>query len=77
MGRRRKLAALDKLDGNPSRRLIEESGPEALGEPFIPEHLCDDARGCLEVIRASMPRQIHSTLDTFSLSAFCDSLGDP
>jgi hypothetical protein len=62
MGRRRKLAALDKLDGNPSRRLIEE--------PFIPEHLCDDARGCIEVIRASMPRQIYSTLNTFLLSAF-------
>src|SRR5262245_5078972 len=70
MGRRRKLATIDRLEGNPSKRMIEESGPEALGDPFIPEHLCDDARGCIEVILASMPRQVYSTLDTFLLSAF-------
>jgi phage terminase small subunit len=59
-----------RLDGNPSRRLIEESGIEALGEPFIPEHLCDDARGCIEVIKQSMPSHIYSTLDNFILAAF-------
>jgi hypothetical protein len=43
MGRRRKLAAIDQLESNPSKRLIDEAGVEALGEPFIPEHFCDDA----------------------------------
>jgi phage terminase small subunit len=70
MGRRKKLAQIDRLDGNPGRRLIEESGIEGLGEPFIPEHLSDDARGCIEVIKASMPSNIYSALDSFLLSAF-------
>src|SRR5258708_16447703 len=70
MGRRKKLAEIDRLDGNPSRRLIEESGIEALGAPFIPEHLSDDARGCIEVIKANMPPNIYSALDSFVLAAF-------
>ena len=47
----KKPAVIRALEGNPGRRPIEESGIEALGEPFIPEHLADDARGCIEVIR--------------------------
>ena len=69
-GPKPKLAALSKLDGNPGKRVIEESGIEALGEPFIPEHLSDDARGCIEVIKASMPSTVYSALDSFLLSAF-------
>ena len=69
-GPRKKLAALEKLDGNPSKRVIEESGIEALGEPFIPEHLSDDARGCIEAIKMSMPTGVYSALDSFLLSAF-------
>ena len=69
-GPRPKLAALSKLDGNPGKRVIEESGIEALGEPFIPEHLSDDARGCIEVVKQSMPSSVYSALDSFILSAF-------
>lgn len=69
-GPRKKLAEVDRLDGNPSRRFIEESGIEALGEPFIPEHLCDDARGCMDIIKNAMPPNIYSALDSFILSAF-------
>lgn len=69
-GPRKKLAALDHLDGNPSNRLIEASGIEALGEPFVPEHLMDDARGCIEVIKQSMPEKVYSALDSFHLAAF-------
>lgn len=69
-GPRPKLASLENLEGNPGKRVIEESGIEALGEPFIPEHLSDDARGCIEVIKASMPSNIYSALDSFLLSAF-------
>lgn len=69
-GPKPKLAAIDRLDGNPGKRVIEESGIEALGEPFVPEHLADDARGCIEVIKASMPSGIYSALDSFLLSAF-------
>jgi hypothetical protein len=60
-GPRRKLAEIDRLEGNPGRRrLIEETGVEALGSPFIPEHLSDDARGCIDNIKQSIgPRQFH------------------
>jgi phage terminase small subunit len=69
-GPRKKLAEIDRLDGNPSNRVIEVSGIEALGEPFVPEHLVDDARGCIEVIKQSMPSNVYSALDSFILSAF-------
>lgn len=69
-GPRKKLAELDRLDGNPSHRVIEESGIEALGEPFVAEHLSDDARGCIEVIKQSMPTRVYSALDSFILAAF-------
>ena len=70
MGRRKKLAEIDRLEGNPSRRLIEATGVEALGTPFIPEHLSDDARGCINIIKQSMPSSVYSALDSFLLSAF-------
>ena len=69
-GPRKKLAEIDHLEGNPGHRFIEETGVEALGRPFVPEHLCDDARGCLDVITQSMPSSVYSGLDTFLLSAF-------
>jgi P27 family predicted phage terminase small subunit len=70
MGRRKKLAEIDRLEGNPSRRLIEKAGVEALGTPFIPEHLSHDARGCINIIKQSMPSSVYSALDSFLLSAF-------
>lgn len=69
-GPRKKLADLERLDGNPSKRVIEASGIEGLGEPFVPEHLEDDARGCIECIKRSMPSKVYSALDSFLLSAF-------
>jgi phage terminase small subunit len=42
----------------------------SLGEVFIPEHLHEDAQGCLQVIKDSMPVGIYSKLDTFMLAAF-------
>ena len=38
MGRRKKLSTIEALEGNPGKRLIEDSGIEALGEPFVAEH---------------------------------------
>jgi hypothetical protein len=43
MGRRKKLVEVARLEGSPGRRPLDLSGVEALGEPFIPEHLADDA----------------------------------
>jgi phage terminase small subunit len=66
----KKPAVIRRLEGNPGKRLIEESGIEAQGQPFIPEHLMDDARGVIEVIKQSMPPKIYSALDSFLLAAF-------
>jgi hypothetical protein len=41
-----------------------------VGDVFIPEHLHEDAQGCLQVIKDSMPVGIYSSLDTFLLAAF-------
>jgi phage terminase small subunit len=69
-GPRKKLPYIEALEGNPSKRAIEAMGVDGLGEPFIPEHLMDAARGCIEVIKRSMPRRVYSALDTFLLAAF-------
>ena len=61
----KKPAVIRRLEGNPGRRPIEESGIEGLGEPFVAEHLMDDARGCIDVIKQSMPARIYSELDSF------------
>lgn len=66
----KKPAVIRALEGNPGKRPIDLSGVEALGEPFIPEHLPDDARGCIEVIQKSMPPSVYSALDSFLLAAF-------
>ena len=66
----KKPAALRILEGNRGHRAIEADGIEAQGKPFIPEHLPDDARGCIEVIQKSMPPSVYSALDSFLLSAF-------
>lgn len=69
-GPRKKLPSLERLEGSPGKRRIIDSGIEPFGDVFVPEHLCDDARGCIEVIRRSMPPKVYSALDTFLLSAF-------
>jgi phage terminase small subunit len=67
---KKKLAALDYLDGNPSKRLIKASGVDGLGEAFVPAHLLDDAKACIDVIRRSMPPELYRKMDSFHLAAF-------
>lgn len=70
-GRPRKLSQLKKLDGQTSHKpMFDESGIEGLGEPFTPEHLMDDARGIIEVVKKSMPPSVYSALDSMILSAY-------
>jgi phage terminase small subunit len=71
-GPRKKLPYLEALEGFPGKAAIAEAGieVEASGEPFVPEHLPDDARGVIEIIKDSMPLKVYSRLDSFLLAAF-------
>ena len=69
-GPRKKLAAVDRLDGNPSNRDLPDFGVEATGSVFIPEHLHEDAMACIEVIKGSMPPATYAKVDSFALAAF-------
>jgi hypothetical protein len=72
-GHNRKLPSIAALEGNRGHKALadfEAAGVEACGAPFIAEHLPLDAQGCIEVITASMPRSVYSTLDSFLLAAF-------
>src|SRR5215207_295671 len=72
-GRKPKLPQLERLEGNPSKRPILGEFLEANGLPFIPEHLLEDAQGCMEVVMASMPERVFSQADTFLLAAFAQA----
>lgn len=70
-GRRKKLPLVDRIEGNPGKRKRQlDFGVDALGDVFVPEHLHEDAQGCIEVIRRSMPPKVYSALDSFLLAAF-------
>jgi P27 family predicted phage terminase small subunit len=69
-GPKPKLAALERLEGNPSKRPVLDLGIEALGDVFVPEHLHEDAQACIEVIRGSMPPKVYAKVDSFLLSGF-------
>jgi hypothetical protein len=69
-GRPKKIPYIKALEGNRSRVVIEDMGIDGLGQPFVAEHLVDDARGCIEVIKQSMPPRIYSALDSFLLAGY-------
>src|SRR5215207_7718774 len=69
-GPKPKLPQLERLDGNPSKRPILGEFLEANGLPFVPDHLPEDAAGCMDVVMASMPERVFSQADTFTLAAF-------
>lgn len=69
-GPRKKLAAIERLEGIPGKREVIDLGIHGLGEVFVPDHLPEDAQGCIEVIRNSMPDKVYAKVDSFLLSAF-------
>jgi phage terminase small subunit len=75
-GRRKQPIKIHELAGFPDKR-SRASQVQALslmlpnvGAVYVPDHLHEDAQGCLQVIKDSMPDGIYSRLDTFLLSAF-------
>jgi|UPI0004BB123B P27 family predicted phage terminase small subunit len=69
-GPKPKLARLQRLEGNPSKRPIDDFGIAATGEALVPDHLHDDAQACIELIKRSMPPKTYATVDTYALSSF-------
>ena len=69
-GPRPELAEIKRLKGNPGKRPLPEGGVVASGEPFVPDHLEDDAKACVEMIRRSMPPGVYARSDSFALAAY-------
>ncbi|WP_246504705.1 P27 family phage terminase small subunit [Microvirga antarctica] len=69
-GPRPKLAAIEKIEGNPGKRVIIETGIVAEGDVFISSHLHEDAQACIEIIKSSMPPKTYAKVDSFALAAF-------
>ena len=69
-GPKPELPEVQQLKGNPSKRKIAPSGPKPLGEVFVPDHISDDAKACMEIVKKSMPPNVYSKLDSFALAGF-------
>jgi len=69
-GPKKKLPHIERLEGNPGRRPIIDSGISATGDVFMPDDLPADARRWMEAIIGSMPDGTYSACDTYLLAAF-------
>ena len=69
-GRPRKLPQLEILEGRPGKRPVISDFLPAKGEPFIPNHLPEEAQACMEMIKASMPDGVYSQGDSYTIAAF-------
>jgi phage terminase small subunit len=72
-GPKKKLPHIERLEGNPGRRSLTDSGINATGDVFIPDHLSPDARGCMSVVIGSMPPGTYSTCDSYLLAGFAEA----
>ena len=69
-GPKPKHPKLKELEGNPGQRRIEKALVKAEGGVFIPDHIRDDAKGCVELIKQSMPDEIYRGADSFALASY-------
>lgn len=71
-GPRKKLAELRRMEGGNLRKRgpIQDPIVVGLGEAAIPEHLMDDAKAAIEMVKQSMPPDVYCKLDTFLLASF-------
>src|SRR5215204_6152766 len=76
-GSRRKTPIIIKrLDGFPHKGPVAEKLAAldmmvpTFGAVFIPEHIHQDAQACIQVIKDSMPFELYSRADTYTLATF-------
>jgi phage terminase small subunit len=67
-GRHKKLDTLKLLEGR--RNASVEEVTRAYGEPFIPDHLNEDAQEAMEMILSSMPPGVYAKLDGMLIADF-------
>jgi phage terminase small subunit len=70
MGRPRKSPEARRLEGNPGKRPIPETAIVATGPVIAPDHLSEEARACIELIKQSLPPKTYAACDVFLLSAY-------
>jgi P27 family predicted phage terminase small subunit len=73
MGRPRKSPEARRLEGNPGKRPIPETSIVAGGFVVAPDHLSDDAKACIEIIKRSLPPKTYASCDAFLLSAYASA----
>jgi P27 family predicted phage terminase small subunit len=73
MGRYKKHPELRRIEGNPSKRAIDELLIVPDGDPIPPDHLSDNATAAFGMIVRSMPPGVYSVVDSFLLAAFAEA----
>ena len=68
--------ALRLIDGNPSKRPINESEPSPTGKAWMPSHLSDEAKKCWRRIMRAMPPGFYTPADEALLAAYCEAWSD-
>ncbi|QLH39139.1 MAG: P27 family phage terminase small subunit [Defluviicoccus sp.] len=75
-GPKPKPTALRVLNGNPSRRPLNDTEPRPIGEAAMPLHLTPEARDIWLTIVGSMPPGFYTAADEPLLTAFCEAAAD-
>lgn len=73
MGRPRKAPEVRRLEGNPGKRPILDPVVTASGSVVAPDHLSEDAKACIEVIKRSLPPKTYAACDAFLLAAYASA----
>ena len=64
---------IKQLEGNPGKRRVNKSAPNASGTPSCPSHLGAYGKAVWKRIIASMPPGLYTNADRELLAAYCDA----
>lgn len=73
-GPKPKPTRLRVLEGNPSKRPLNDQEPEPSGEAVCPDYLSDDAKAAWSEIMASLPPGMITAADAPLLAAYCEAV---